>query len=83
MRASQKQARGQFPRRRAGWAVYVLFIYLFRASVDRAGLVWFQNPSNAGKAHTRAKRKRACGQFPRRRAGWAVNVLSLISFSSP
>ncbi len=31
----------------------------------------------------RAKRKRVRGQFPRRRAGWAVNVLYFISFSSP
>ncbi len=29
----------------------------------------------------RAKRKRVRGQFPRRRAGWAVYVLLFISFS--
>jgi hypothetical protein len=48
-----------------------------------AGLVWFEHPSNAGKAYMRVKRKRARGQFPRCRGGLAVHVLSFISFSLP
>ncbi len=55
MRAKRKRARGQFPRRRAGWAAHVLSFMILLVAVDRVTAarahVFFMSPQGAALSH--------------------------------